>query len=49
MKVAKVKAQLKTIGIADLKQICYATRVTMLEWQTERFIWTALCKTVQVE
>jgi len=30
MKVAKVKAQLKTIGIADLKQICYATRVTML-------------------
>jgi len=42
-----VKAELQTIGAADLKRICYATKMTTHEWQTDCFIRTSSCKAVQ--
>ena len=33
--------------IIDLKHICYATRTSLLEWQTGYFIRTAFCEAVR--
>jgi len=42
IKVAKVSAELKTIGIADVN----ATMSVLLEWWTQRFIRTMSCKVI---
>jgi len=42
MKVAKVRAKLKTFGTVDVKHTHYATTLVLLEWQTEHFILTLL-------
>jgi len=47
MYVTKVRGELKNIGTADLKRIRYATRMMLLEWQTDRFIPTTLWEVVQ--
>ena len=33
----EVRGELKTIGTADVKHICYATETMTLEWQTQGF------------
>jgi len=38
-----VGAEPKTSGTADFKRICYATTSMLLEWKTQRFIWTTSC------
>ena len=43
-----MKGEPKTISTADVKRIRCATRTMMLEWQTDRFIWTVSCKVVRL-
>jgi len=38
-----MRGELKTIGTADLKHICYATRATLLQWQTDRIDHARWC------
>jgi len=45
MNVAKLGAELQTVGIANLKRIRYATTSMPFESQTQRFIQTASCQT----
>jgi len=33
-KAPNMRGKLTTIGMADLKPICYATRLTSFQWQT---------------
>jgi len=44
MQGAKIRNEPTTIGMADLKRIRYATRMTTLEWRTDRFIQTTSCE-----
>jgi len=45
---AKLRGEPSTVwhGV-DLIPICYATRSTPLEWQTDCFIWTVSCDAVR--
>jgi len=47
MQGAKMRGEPTTIGIADLKLTCYATRMTVIEWQTDPFFWTTSCEVVR--
>jgi len=42
----KMKGKPTTIGMEDLRLICYTTRSMPFKWQTDHFIQTASCKVV---